>query len=143
MHYSRAAVEWSPRGDFLLAQVQNRSQSELRLLRLDPQTGERIDPNPLLLEVAREGGWVNINNKMLHVLKMENHSGSGGWSGGGGGSSSLPKAGDFIWVSEKTGFAHLYLHCGATVGCQLARDGDGCNVAYSSCPQATDVLVLT
>ena len=130
------AVEWSPspRGDTLLAQVQNRSQTELKLLRLDARTGERIGTDPLLVE-KREGAWVNINT-MLRVLKMEGDRGGGDGGGADGGgdsgrdgvglsSSSLndaspPKAGDFIWVSEKTGYAHLYLHCGDTGKCLRA-----------------------
>ena len=102
----------------MLAQVQDRSQRELRLLRLDPRTGKRTRPHPLLVE-RREGAWVNINT-MLRVLKGD--EGGGGRNPYGGEGSRSIKYGDFLWASEKTGYAHLYLHCGDTAG-EGARGG--------------------
>ncbi|MBN1876771.1 MAG: S9 family peptidase [Anaerolineae bacterium] len=76
-----ARVTWFPDGQ-LVAQVQNREQTELRLLAFDPQTGAgRV----LLTETNKV--WINLHN-MLRPLKN----------------------GNFIWASERTGFMHLYLY---------------------------------
>ena len=96
------AVEWTPSGDCLIVQVQSRSQREVRVLRFDSRTGERLGPSPLLVE-QREDTWVNLNN-MMYVLKDQNNSG-------------CAEGGHFIWASEKTGFCHLYLHCSVTGRC--------------------------
>ncbi|MGC9357505.1 MAG: S9 family peptidase [Anaerolineae bacterium] len=76
-----ARVQWWPDGN-LTAQIENRAQTELRLLRLNPDTGES---HTLLLE--SNDVWINLHN-MLHPLKD----------------------GRFIWASERTGFMHLYLY---------------------------------
>ena len=74
-----ARVKWLPDGD-LSAQVQNRAQDELRLLRLDPQTGaSRV----LLTET--NAVWINLH-RLFRPLK----------------------AGGFLWGSERDGFMHLY-----------------------------------
>jgi hypothetical protein len=70
-------------------------------------TGERLHPAPLLVE-SRETSWVNLNS-MLRILKRGD------------------KAGDFLWASEKTGFAHLYLHCGKTGRCLRVGPGRLCS----------------
>lgn len=80
-----ARVDWLPDGS-LAAQIQNRAQSVLDLIRFDPTTGR----GELLLRETSDV-WINLHD-MLRPLKTE-----GRWSG-------------FIWASERTGFRHLYLY---------------------------------
>jgi len=75
-----ARVHWMPDGS-LFAQVQDREQSRLDLLRLDPQTGAA---HIVLTETSDV--WINLH----HILH------------------GLPD-GRFLWASERTGFQHLYL----------------------------------
>ncbi|GJP30639.1 hypothetical protein CLOM_g4174 [Closterium sp. NIES-68] len=85
-----ARVSWLPDGR-LSAQVQNRRQTRLKLLRFDPATGHRelvlTESNPL---------WVNLHDCFTPLVK------SGGELRGG-----------FVWASERTGFRHLYLYAGS------------------------------
>ncbi|CAI5484026.1 unnamed protein product [Closterium sp. Yama58-4] len=85
-----ARVSWLPDGR-LSAQVQNRRQTRLKLLRFDPSTGSRdlvlTESNPL---------WVNLHDCFTPLVK------SGGELRGG-----------FLWASERTGFRHLYLYAGS------------------------------
>lgn len=76
-----ARVNWLPDGR-LAAQILNRAQDQLDLLRFDPQTGEKT----LLLRETSEV-WINLH-KMFRPLKD----------------------GRFLWASERSGFMHLYLH---------------------------------
>ncbi len=76
-----ARVQWWPDGR-LVAQLQNREQTELRLVRLDPCTGAG---ETLLVET--NDVWINLHD-MLRPLDD----------------------GRFLWASERTGFTHLYLY---------------------------------
>ena len=76
-----ARVNWMPDGS-LCAQLQNREQTRLDLLRFDPSTGE---PTTLLIESSEI--WINLND-MFRPLDD----------------------GGFIWASERSGFNHLYLY---------------------------------
>lgn len=76
-----ARVTWFPDGS-LVAQLENRAQTELRLVRFDPQTGQ----GKLLLSETNDV-WINLH-VMLRPLRD----------------------GRFIWASERTGFMHLYLY---------------------------------
>ncbi len=78
-----ARVNWMPDGS-LCAQVENREQTQLDLLRFDVSTGR---PTTLLTESTDV--WINLHD-MFRPL-----------NGGG-----------FIWASERTGFNHLYLYDG-------------------------------
>lgn len=80
-----ARVEWMPDGA-LVAQVQDRAQSRLDVVRFDPATGRR---RVLLTETSDV--WVNLHH-LFHPLE-----GTAGLEGG------------FVWGSERTGFMHLYL----------------------------------
>jgi dipeptidyl-peptidase-4 len=84
-----ARVKWLPDGR-LSAQIENRDQTVLRLVVFDPGTGEAS----LLLEESSQV-WINLNDMFL-PLKRE-HEG---------------EPGCFLWVSEHSGFAHLYLYNG-------------------------------
>lgn len=78
-----ARVQWFQDGS-LVAQIENRVQTELRLVRFDPQTGAGAT---LLAE--RSDVWINLHD-MLTPLKD----------------------GRFVWASERSGFRHLYLYDG-------------------------------
>jgi dipeptidyl-peptidase-4 len=76
-----ARVQWWPDG-CLAAQVENRHQDELRLVRFDPLDGAGetvlVETNPV---------WINLNNLFKPL-----------------------KDGRFLWGSERSGFQHLYLY---------------------------------
>jgi dipeptidyl-peptidase 4 len=78
-----ARVDWLPSGT-LTAQIENRAQSELSLVSLDPASGKRetilVETNPV---------WINLHD-MFKPLQN----------------------GQFLWASERSGFRHLYLYEG-------------------------------
>jgi len=76
-----ARVQWFPDGS-LVAQIENRAQTTLDLVRFDPDSGER---RVLLRETSDV--WINLHD-MLKPLER----------------------GGFIWASERSGFQHLYLY---------------------------------
>lgn len=80
-----ARVDWLPDGG-LAAQIENRAQTILDLVRFDPATGART---PLLRETSEV--WINLHD-LFRPLKAPQHRGA------------------FLWASERTGFQHLYLH---------------------------------
>jgi dipeptidyl-peptidase-4 len=94
--YYLARVDWSPANE-LYVQVQNREQTELRLARIDLRTGHA---KVLIREESLS--WVNLHDS-LHFLRANEH---------------VPD-GAFLWKSEKSGYAHLYLH--DANGTQLAQ----------------------
>jgi len=79
-----ARVEWFPDGT-LAAQVQNRAQSRLRLLRFDARTGRCLT---LLEETSAV--WINLHDLFCPLR--------------------LDKQDYFLWGSERDGFMHLYLY---------------------------------
>ncbi len=76
-----ARVEWLPDGG-LAAQILNREQTHLDLVRLDPRSGER---RVLLSEHSPL--WINLHDLFRPL-----------------------RAGGFIWASERNGYRHLYLY---------------------------------
>ena len=80
-----ARVDWLPDGG-LTAQLENREQTTLDLVRFDPQTGERTR---LFRETSEV--WINLHD-LFKPLERGEH------------------AGGFIWASERTGYRHLYLY---------------------------------
>ncbi len=76
-----ARVHWLEDGR-LLAEVENREQSLLRLLAFDPKTGARSE---LLRETSAV--WINLHHSFRALKK-----------------------GGFLWASERSGFLHLYLY---------------------------------
>ncbi|CAN0318970.1 unnamed protein product [Ectocarpus fasciculatus] len=114
-----ARVNWLQDGS-LCAQVQNRAQTELRLLRLDPRSGA-----PTTLVVEKSKVWVNLHHllRSLPAPALQQQPRQEGGSSGVAGSSDMdisspssssPAAPDgsfsFIWASERSGFMHLYLY---------------------------------
>jgi dipeptidyl-peptidase-4 len=75
-----ARVDWSRDGSTLYVQRQNRAQTRLDLLAVDPRTG-RAD---LVLSETADT-WVNLTNDFTPL-----------------------EDGGFLWTSERTGFRHIY-----------------------------------
>jgi dipeptidyl-peptidase-4 len=82
-----ARVGWLPDGT-LSAQLENRAQNELVLVRFDVQSGERT-----LLVQENSHYWINLHD----IFKPLKDAGTG-------------HEGGFIWASERSGFRHLYLY---------------------------------
>jgi len=82
-----ARVKWFPDGS-LTAQLENREQTELKLVRLHPKTGQAT----VLLHEKSEV-WINLHHA-LHPLEKATGELEGG----------------FVWASEQSGFRHLYVH---------------------------------
>lgn len=80
-----ARVHWMPDGR-LLAELENRAQTRLDLVELDPRTGAR---KVLLSETS--DAWINLHD-MFEPIEKGAH------------------AGGFVWASERTGYMHLYLY---------------------------------
>jgi dipeptidyl-peptidase-4 len=76
-----ARVNWLPDGS-LAAQILNREQTRLDLVRLDPRSGKR----QVLLSESNPT-WINLHD-LFRPLKF----------------------GGFIWGSERSGYRHLYLY---------------------------------
>ncbi|MCJ8157844.1 S9 family peptidase [Sphingomonas sp. LaA6.9] len=78
-HYL-ARVDWLPDGSALIVQRENRAQTQLDLLRVDPVTGKAT---PLHAETSKT--WINLSSDLRAL-----------------------KDGSLIWTSERSGFSHLY-----------------------------------
>uniref|UniRef100_A0A1J3ENW6 Dipeptidyl peptidase 8 n=1 Tax=Noccaea caerulescens TaxID=107243 RepID=A0A1J3ENW6_NOCCA len=83
-------VNWIS-GNVLTAQVLNRSQSKLKIISFDINTGQG---NILLKEES--DAWVSLHDCFTPLEKVP--------------LSSSRRSGGFIWASERTGFRHLYLY---------------------------------
>jgi dipeptidyl-peptidase-4 len=81
-----ARVNWAPDGKTLYVQRQDRAQTRLDMLRVDPATGAST---VLFTEQAAEGHWINLSDS-YRFLKDDS----------------------VIWLSERDGFAHLYRFAG-------------------------------
>jgi dipeptidyl-peptidase 4 len=77
-----ARVDWSPDGKWLYVQRQNRAQTTLDMLRVDPATGKATT---LFTEKARARSWINLSDA-YH------------W---------MPD-GSLVWWSERDGWGHLW-----------------------------------
>ena len=75
-------VDWAPDGSVLFVQRQNREQTKLEMLRVDPATGESV---VIYTEEAAEGHWVNLSDNYRFLDDRT-----------------------VIWWSEQDGFGHLY-----------------------------------
>ena len=78
-----ARVDWFPDAEFLAVQRQSRDQQTLELLKVDARSGES---RVLLTETSDT--WINLHNELAFL-------------------ESSPQ---FIWSSERSGHAHLYLY---------------------------------
>lgn len=79
-----ARVDWAPDGRTLYVQRQNRAQTRLDLLAVDPGTGAA---RVVLTETAREKSWINLSDAYRFL-----------------------RDGSLIWWSERDGFGRLYLY---------------------------------
>lgn len=77
-----ARVNWAPDGKALYVQRQNRAQTQLDMLKVDPATGRS---EVLFSENAAQGHWINLSDSYKFL-----------------------KDGSLIWWSERDGFGHLY-----------------------------------
>ncbi len=77
-----ARVDWAPNGSALYVQRQNRAQTVLDMLKVDPATGKSTI---LFSEKARADSWVNLSDAYRFL-----------------------DDGSLIWNSERDGFSHLY-----------------------------------
>lgn len=89
-----ARVNWARDGKTLYVQRQNRAQTRLDLLAVDPATGQS---RVLFSEQAAEKSWINLSDNYRFL-----------------------KDGSLIWWSERDGFGHLY-HYKAGQWRQLTR----------------------
>ncbi len=77
-----ARVDWAPDGKMLYVQRENRAQTQLDMLAVDPATGaSRV----LFSEKAANKSWVNLSNSYKFL-----------------------DDGSLIWWSERDGYGHLY-----------------------------------
>jgi dipeptidyl-peptidase 4 len=77
-----ARVDWAPDGKTLYVQRENRAQSRLDMLSVDPMTGAA---KVLFTENAAAGSWINLTDNYRFL-----------------------KDGSLLWWSERDGFGHLY-----------------------------------
>ena len=77
-----ARVDWAPDAKTLYVQRQNRAQSQLDLLAVDPATGAA---HTVFSEHAAAGSWINLTDNYRFL-----------------------KDGSIVWWSERSGFGHLY-----------------------------------
>ncbi|HOU14490.1 MAG TPA: S9 family peptidase [Anaerolineae bacterium] len=89
-----ARVQWFSDG-CLVAQIEDREQTELRLLCFDPQTGAS---ETILTETSDV--WINLHDLLTPL-----------------------KDGRFVWAAERTGFRHLYLYDSAGQLIRQLTDG--------------------
>ncbi len=76
-------VDWFPDGEWLAVQRQSRDQQTLDLLKVNARNGESV-----ILLTETNDTWINLHNELTFL-------------------ESLPQ---FIWSSERSGHAHLYLY---------------------------------
>lgn len=77
-----ARVDWAPDGKTLYVQRQNRAQTQLDMLAVDPATGKS---RVLFSEKAGERSWITLTDNYRFL-----------------------KDGSLVWWSERDGFGHLY-----------------------------------
>lgn len=78
-----ARFNWLPKAKKIAVQTLNRNQSELRLFFAERATGKSRE---ILIE--RQPCWINLNDSLCF----------------------LENDGEFIWLSERDGYQHLYLY---------------------------------
>lgn len=78
--YYLARVDWLPDGSALIVQRENRAQTGLDLLRVDPVTGKAT---PLHAETSKT--WINLSSDLRAL-----------------------KDGSLVWTSERSGYSHIY-----------------------------------
>ncbi len=92
-----ARVSWHPSGEFLTVQALNRAQTELTLLYADPTDGT----SKVILK-EKDDVWVNAH----------------------GGPYFLEEDDAFLWLSERSGYRHLYRYSMDGEKCQQLTKGE-------------------
>ncbi len=110
-----ARVFWWPDGT-LGAEMLDRAQTRLDLLRFDPATGAR---QTVLVE--RNETWINVDDK--HCAPLD----------GGG----------FVWMSERTGFSHVSLHDASGALVRQLTSGAWVVDAIEAVDEAAGVVYVT
>jgi dipeptidyl-peptidase-4 len=77
-----ARVDWAPDAKALYVQRQNRAQTRLDMLAVDPATGKS---RVLFTETAAKGHWIDLSNSYRFL-----------------------KDGSLVWWSQRDGFGHLW-----------------------------------
>ena len=77
-----ARVDWAPDGKTLYVQRENRAQTSLDMLAVDPATGKS---RVLFTETAAPGHWIDLSNSYRFL-----------------------KDGSLVWWSQRDGFGHLW-----------------------------------
>ena len=85
LHEYLIHLMWAPDGQSFFLQGLNRAQNRLTLYRIDPFTGR----GQMVLEESSDT-WVNTFNMPLIL-------------------DTPSRRGEFVWLSERTGYAHFYL----------------------------------
>ena len=85
-----ARVDWAPDGRTLYVQRQDRAQTRLDMLAVDPATGEHTFCSP---EPPRRDYWVNLTDNYRFL-----------------------KDGSLMWWSERDGYGHFYRYSAGSGG---------------------------
>ena len=109
-----ARVDWMPDGS-LCAQLQNREQTRLDLVRFDTSTGQGVT---LLTESSDV--WINLHTMFRPLAD-----------------------GRFIWASERSGFRHLYLYDGEGKLVRQLTDGNWAIDSLSGVDQDAGLVYFT
>lgn len=85
-----ARVDWAPDGSAIYVQRQNREQTVLDMLKVDPDTG--ASEVWFTEKAAREDYWINLSDNYRFL-----------------------KDGSLLWWSERDGYGHFYHYAGRTI----------------------------
>ena len=110
-----ARVDWAPDGKTLYVQRQDRVQTRLDLLAVDPATGKS---RVLFTETAAKGHWIDLSNSYRFL-----------------------KDGSLVWWSQRDGFGHLW-HFKQGKWRQLTK-GDWVVTALAGVDQASGKVFFT
>jgi dipeptidyl-peptidase-4 len=110
-----ARVDWAPDGKTLYVQRQDRGQTRLDMLAVDPATGKS---RVLFTETAAKGHWIDLSNSYRFL-----------------------KDGSLVWWSQRDGFGHLW-HFKQGKWRQLTK-GDWVVTALAGVDQASGKVFFT
>lgn len=110
-----ARVDWAPDGKTLYVQRQDRGQTRLDMLAVDPATGKS---RVLFTETAAAGHWIDLSNSYRFL-----------------------KDGSLVWWSQRDGFGHLW-HLKQGKWRQLTK-GDWVVTALAGVDQASGKVFFT
>jgi len=85
----------------IAAQWQNRKQSLLNLVRIDPMAADRSSESTILLTESDDEHWLNLHHMLKPLDSAKSHKIN---------SDKSDTKMYFVWASERTNFMHLYLY---------------------------------